>query len=95
MGSIVSFNRNPKTWPAYPTEKRLRETNEQLISVEYGEFDDDPTGTSPLTIYMRKHIYDNLMNDKYRIEYDRDTAMFKLYDKETNEPIHPIASIIY
>ena len=87
MGSIVSFNRNPKTWPAYPTEKSLRET--------YGEFDDDPTGTSPLTIYMRKHIYDNLMNDQYRIEYDRGTAMFKLYDKETNEPIHPIASIIY
>ena len=64
MGSIVFIQKNPKLWYAYDSGKKLKPEfgGEKLIKIRYGEWDDDPMGTSPLEMLMRESIYNKLIN---------------------------------
>lgn len=95
MGSIVSINRNPRTWPAYESQKRLKDTGEPLMHIEYGTFDDYPEGALPMSMYMRQTVYQALLDRKYKVDYDRSKSELIIRNTETGEPIPKIASAIY
>ncbi len=90
MGSIVSINHNPHTWPVH--DKGLKTTsaygNKPILQVEYGTIDDHPYGTQPLTMYMHKQIYDNLLSGRYSIDNQAYTELVIL--DESDKSIKPL-----
>lgn len=69
MGSICYINRNPKSWVAYMTQKKLRQEygGEPLYNVRYGTLDDDPDGCSDLEILMRESVYQKVLTGEYTV----------------------------
>ena len=69
MGSICYINRNPKSWLAYQTEKKLKHEygGESLYIVRYGTLDDDPGGCSDLEILMRESVYKKVLAGEYSV----------------------------
>ena len=95
MGSIVNFIKNPNAWHIYLTDMRLKDTNEELMFIEYGSLNDYPEGDSPLTMYMRKSIYDNLVKEAYFVKYEVGSGHVRLYDRKTGDLVSPLNSSIY
>lgn len=70
MGRISNFNLRPGTWPAVPGVGVTRPAygSYPLVRVEYGTYDDGETGSCPMSILMRKPVYDGLVSGKYRLD---------------------------
>lgn len=70
MGCISNFNLRPGTWPAVPGVGVTRPAygSYPLVRVEYGTYDDGETGSCPMSILMRKPVYDGLVSGQYRLD---------------------------
>ena len=93
MGSICSINRNPKTWPAYLSGKKLKPEygGEDLMAITYGFFDDDLRAFD-MEMYMRKSIYDKCISGEYRIRRDSSTMRRLIVIDKHGTEVKPIAS---
>lgn len=78
MGSICNINTNPNTWPLLEQGHRLKPEygSEDLVLVEYGTMDDDRDGPVPMTIHMRRSVYEKCLSGEYHAKLVR--GMLKL-----------------
>lgn len=90
MGSIYSINRRPETWPVLDEGLRTRPAYGGLpiVKITYGSLDDDPTGISDLTMYMRKHIYESLLDGTCKVGPDH--IRLSVINTETGREIEPL-----
>ena len=97
MGSICHINQNPNTWKTIPTRKKTRPEygGESLISVTYGDFDDDPGGTFELVMLMRKSVYDKLISGEYTVMPDSSTLRCLRICDGSGRHIPPLGSCVY
>lgn len=68
MGSITHIIRDTDKWEILRDGLRLRENGEELLKVRIGEFDDDLQGIFPIEQYIRKSIYESLVNKRYTLK---------------------------
>ena len=69
MGSICNIITKPQNWIAYDSGLKCKEKfgGEDLIKIKFGTFDDDPDGLSDMEMYIRKSIYEKLLNGTYTV----------------------------
>ena len=84
MGSIVRFNNNPKSWPII-NEKKLKPEygGETIYEIEFGTTDYDGEEWINCT-YIRKSLYDAIMDGHYRVEPTGDKCAFNIIDNDGN-----------
>ena len=72
MGSILNINRAPKSWPAWDEGRRLKPPygTESLMLIQYGTLDDDRDGPLPMSMHMRRSIYEKCLSGEYVPEED-------------------------
>jgi hypothetical protein len=70
MGSIIHIWRDHKRWKLTGEKAKLKETHELILKVEYGDADWDYEGSFPLIMWIRESIYNNVKENKYKINKD-------------------------
>ena len=97
MGSICYINTNPKTWRAYDAQVKLKPeySGEELMKICYGSLDDDPDGACDMEMFMRKSIYENLINGTYVVSPESKWQKRLIITTKTGEPITPIGGHCY
>ena len=93
MGSICYINRNPKSWVAYLTGKKLKHEygGELLYNVRYGSFDDDPGGCSDLEILMRESVYKKALAGEYSVSEESKYKHRLILVDMNGEKVEPIS----
>lgn len=95
MGSITSVNSRPRTWPVRESTARLKPEygDEPLVMVQYGSYDEYPEAAIPMSMLMRKSIYDKCLSGAYRVD-TACTDTLRLLCK--NVPVPPLCEdVVY
>ena len=89
MGTIAAINRHPKTWPVTDTGLRtsVKYGSIPLVKVTYGTIE-DAMGEADRSIYMRKEIYDKLIDGTYVVSHAGSDLC--IIDRKTCQPIAPL-----
>ena len=96
MGSIYYIATNPKRWRTYDSGLRLRDEygGETLTKIIYGTFDDYPCEFE-LEMYMRKSVYEKLINNEYFVS-SKSSFMHRLVILDANgNEVTPLSDTIY
>lgn len=97
MSSICFINTNPQAWRAYDAGMKLKPeySGEELMKICYGSLDDDPDCACDMEMFMRKSVYDKLMDGTYVVSAESKWQRRLIITTKTGEPVAPIGGHCY
>lgn len=96
MGSIINIHTNPRSWHIDETQDwKLKATGEPLIKACVGVGDYDYHGADDIVVYIRKQIYDKLLNGEYRVRKRQISLIIEDHDGNQVKPFYKDGQMIY
>ena len=81
MGNICYMQRNPRLWGVRDDGLHLK-TGEPIVKVVVGDDFDDYGGRGDIAFFMRKDIYNKLIDGEYIVKVIPRDGWITVYDKQ-------------